>query len=458
MITKQRTTRWSALILAGLAVTAAGCDSLTNVEERDTLPPEAIANAAGANALYLAAVQTFVWAIDGGGDGGTEGQTLISGMLTDEFLHSGTFGTRVDYDMRAADLDNGTLAGVFRNLHDARIEAQRALTAITGLADFDPATDARIPQLNNQIGAIFLVAAQNYCNGIPFSNYDGPDLVPGEQLTNVQMIDSATVYFDRALAGPAGAGNANANLARLLKARGMVMKGRNNLAAAATLVANIPTTATADFYHADTPITLRNGVFVFNVQNERWSVAHRDGGNGLPFRGAGNGTDPTQADPRIPWKRDGNDVGFDNTTPQYDLQIYTTNTTTSFLARLGREARLIEAEADLEAGNTQGWLDKLNALRTTVSGLAPLTDPGDDAGRVTLHFTERAFWLFATGTRLMDLRRMVRQYGRDPETIFPSGAFFKGGTYGPDVNFAVPNREDQNPLYASGIACLDRNA
>ncbi|MEZ4589412.1 MAG: hypothetical protein R2909_23800 [Gemmatimonadales bacterium] len=58
----------------------------------------------------------------------------------------------------------------------------------------------------------------------------------------------------------------------------------------------------------------------------------------------------------------------------------------------------------------------------------------------------------------MDLRRMVRQYGRNAETIFPSGSFFKGGTYGPDVNFAVPTVENQNPLYASGIACLDRNA
>ncbi|MEZ4588774.1 MAG: hypothetical protein R2909_20555 [Gemmatimonadales bacterium] len=135
--------------------------------------PEAIANAAGANALYLAAVQTFIWALNGDGSGGTEGQILISGMLADEFRHSGTFSTRVDYDMRASDLNNGTLAGAFRNLHDGRVEAHRAINAITALPDFNAATDDRISELNNAIGIIFLTSAQNYCNGIPFSNYDG---------------------------------------------------------------------------------------------------------------------------------------------------------------------------------------------------------------------------------------------------------------------------------------------
>jgi hypothetical protein len=42
--------------------------------------------------------------------------------------------------------------------------------------------------------------------------------------------------------------------------------------------------------------------------------------------------------------------------------------------------------------------------------------------------------------------------------VFPTGLFFKGGTYGPDVNLPVPTIENQNPLYSGGISCLDRNA
>jgi hypothetical protein len=74
-------------------------------------------------------------------------------------------------------------------------------------------------------------------------------------------------------------------------------------------------------------------------------------------------------------------------------------------------------------------------------------------------FSERAFWLFATGHRLGDMRRLIRQYGRDPETVFPTGDWFKGGlTYGTDVNLPLPRREQNNPNVPNGgDGCLDRN-
>src|SRR5581483_874628 len=102
----------------------------------------------------------------------------------------------------------------------------------------------------------------------------------------------------------------------------------------------------------------------------------------------------------------------------------------------GVEARLIEAEAALAAGDAS-WLTILNRLRTdgtfttaphpgdpTVTdttwgpgvgavlfpnglpGLRPLTDPGTPAARVDLLFAERAAWLFLTGHRLGDMRRL----------------------------------------------------
>ncbi len=77
------------------------------------------------------------------------------------------------------------------------------------------------------------------------------------------------------------------------------------------------------------------------------------------------------------------------------------------------------------------------------------------AQRVDFHFAERAFWLWGTGHRLGDLRRLVRQYGRDSESVFPTGAYFKGGNYGTDVNFPIPLEEDNNP---NSSGCLDRSA
>jgi starch-binding outer membrane protein, SusD/RagB family len=85
-----------------------------------------------------------------------------------------------------------------------------------------------------------------------------------------------------------------------------------------------------------------------------------------------------------------------------------------------------------------------------------LTDPGTADAQVDLLFRERAFWLFLTGHRLGDLRRLIRQYGRTADTVFPSGTYFKGGQpYGAAVNLPLPATETNNPKVTG---CLDREA
>jgi len=57
--------------------------------------------------------------------------------------------------------------------------------------------------------------------------------------------------------------------------------------------------------------------------------------------------------------------------------------------------------------------------------------------------------------RLGNLRRLIRQYGRLQENVFPDGPFHKGGVHGTDVNFSIPDAEFTNPNYKG---CLDRKA
>lgn len=457
----RRGRRWSRAMAAGvMALALAGCSDLVDFDVRDEVPPDALNNAAGAQALFVGALRSFGRAFAGDG-GGTEGQALISGMMADEWLHSGTFNTRVDYDKRAVQLDNGTLDFVYRLLQVPRLDAIRAIDAMI-VAGANPASDDRIGAMYNRIAGVFMYGAMNYCNGIAFSSLDpAGNPIFGAQITNVQAMDSADVYFDKALASAAGTGSVNHNTARLLKARVLMLRGTGQFAAAAALAGQVLTTFRASNEHSTINGGTENGIFVFNNNSERWTLAHLDGINGLPFRGAGAGTNPALADPRVPWKRDGTDVGFDNTTPQYDLQIYKARDATSFWAK-GEEARLIEAEAALQAGNVATWLAKLNELRAATAGLAPLVDPGTTTGRVNLLFSERAFWLFANGTRLSDLRRMIRQYGRVQDQIFPTGTYPRPnqpGVYGPDVNFPVPNLENANPdIGQTQVLCLDRNA
>ena len=41
---------------------------------------------------------------------------------------------------------------------------------------------------------------------------------------------------------------------------------------------------------------------------------------------------------------------------------------------------------------------------------------------MTLFFREKAFWTFGRGQRLGDERRLVRQYGRTQDQVFPVGS------------------------------------
>jgi hypothetical protein len=75
--------------------------------------------------------------------------------------------------------------------------------------------------------------------------------------------------------------------------------------------------------------------------------------------------------------------------------------------------------------------------------------------RTNLLFRERAFWLWGTAHRLGDLRRLIRQYSRAQNTVFPTGEYHKGGEYGTDVNFPVSSDERNNPKFTG---CIDRDA
>lgn len=98
------------------------------------------------------------------------------------------------------------------------------------------------------------------------------------------------------------------------------------------------------------------------------------------------------------------------------------------------------------------WALGTGQVPAQVSGFAPLTDPGTDAERVSLLFRERAFWLYGTGSRLGDMRRLITRYGTDGftvNTVYPTGSYqplyhnnpaiqLPTPTYGTDVDLALP--------------------
>jgi len=110
----------------------------------------------------------------------------------------------------------------------------------------------------------------------------------------------------------------------------------------------------------------------------------------------------------------------------------------------------------LNKGASASYLTTLNSLRSSNGITTPLTDPGTATARVRQFFQERAFWLWLTGHRLSDLRRLVRQYGFTAAQVFPTGQTIFGAPYGTDVNLPLPFQERNNPAATSG-QCIDRN-
>jgi hypothetical protein len=261
-------------------------------------------------------------------------------------------------------------------------------------------------------------------------------------LTRNQLLTIAIQRFDSAETFATAQGDsATLNMAKV--GLGRALLDSNDDAAAATAVAGVPEAfVTAIGASTNSPVE-NNGIWTYTFNELGFSVSDSEGTNGLPFVSAN--------DPRVVSINTGQ-LGTAGLGPFIQQQLYPTQSASIPLAT-GVEAQLIIAEHQQRTGGA--WLATLNALRTTVPGLAPLVDQGSAAGNQNLLFHERAFWMYLTGHRLGDLRRLVRQYTRDVSTVYPIGNAVTGIPYGPDVNFDISEDEANNPNFHG---CLNRKA
>jgi hypothetical protein len=145
--------------------------------------------------------------------------------------------------------------------------------------------------------------------------------------------------------------------------------------------------------------------------------------------------------------------GLDLSTPQFYQRKYV-NESAAIPVASGQEARLIEAEGELAAAQYGPMNTILNTLRAAAA-LAALPVPATQAEAEDQLFSERAYWLFATGHRHGDMRRLVRQYGRAESAVFPVGTYFKGGAYGTNVSLPIPFQAENNPRFDRSLCNPD---
>jgi hypothetical protein len=423
----------STVLGVGMIVAASACDigDLLDVDDPDVATPGSLTGEDALPVLLAGAFGDFQLAYSGDNAGVTEGLVNLGGLLADEFAIAESFPTRVPIDRRDIDNVNTTLNTAYSYVHRARAAAELSARRHQ---EFAPNTPGHA--LSLAIAAYsYILLGENFCSGVPVSTLtDAGGTEFGPPLTTEQLFTEAIERFDAAIAA-SDADSPEQYLAMVGKARALLNLDRP--ADAAAIAAAVPGDFVFEIQHSDNTARQENGVFAYvNIQG-RWTVANNEGGTGLPFRAAG--------DPRVTFELDPDDgVGFDGVTPMFHQLKYPDRDVDVVLAS-GTEARLIEAEAQLEAGNATAWLGTLNALRTA-AGLGQLTDPGTAAARVDLMFRERAFWLWLTAHRLGDLRRLVRQYNRSANSVFPTGAYSQGGNYGNDVSLPIPFEELNNPL------------
>ncbi len=462
-------------VVAGLAA----CDTVkTNLLEAidpTIIDPSSVQSAAGATAVRNGALARLRTATADG-----ESSWMFGGLLADEWATSSTFVQNQETDQRSIQLNNGTVNTELRALYRVRTDANQAIKL---LLKYKPAPAADIAEMYFARGFAEFQLASDYCNGIPLSDGTESQAVFGKPLPVKDVFAVAIASFDTAMSIASGADAASIsinNAARIGKARALLGIGLSNAPAAAALVKAIPTT-----YRYDVTASLTGG---FNTlwdqaaSQNRYAVADSLQGNSrsilvknaIPFFSA--------HDPRVPAHYKIASNGKDTVKSQdgntFVVQVDSLWGQTSAVAVVaGLDARLIEAEAALQASNPAGMMTILNALRATpyqmtapsptATGTHPgwttpvmpaLPDPGDQAGRVALLFREKAFWQFGRGHRLGDLRRLIRDYNRAPDgsDTFPVGVHFQGGTYGTDVNLPVTTDEQiGNPNFT---VCLDRKA
>ena len=461
------------LAIGALSLPLAACDLDEILAVRDpaqVTPPE-LDNAQSVPFLVSGAIRQFYGGYSGFGD---DAFLIASATITDEMYNGDSFLTRIAGDLRQMQpplLGNFTDAAYGR-LHTARVLANRAAVNADRFLEGAEA-DETVALMKAIEGYSYVTLAEGWCGSLPFSEVpaEGPldpnTLAPGTPISTMAALDEAIARFDAAIAR-AGADTEGGALARVGKARALLDKGGTaNYAAAAAAVAGLDGYSFS-IEHSSNEGTQNNPVYSL-VGNGRYGVSEDEGGlqrhdlcapasldppslissptcadsagwgtdegEGMPFRSA--------MDPRVPWAYAGGAFSgsirlfwpLEHTS--YDDDVYLVDPA---------EVQLIRAEAQLAAGNA-AWLTTLNNLRAT-AGLGALTDPGTNADRVRMIFQERAFWLYLTGHRQGDLRRMVRNYGFTQAQVWPTGTnLIRATPYGQDVAFPLPFNEENNPNY-----------
>jgi hypothetical protein len=405
----------TACVLALVSVLAfTGCDDLLDVEPLDLIPAEGLATPETAELLVNGAVGDFECAFGA--------YVALSGVMAHELLDATQTANRWPYDRRnltPQDALYGTFGctslGIYTPLSTARYSADFILGKLQEWSD---------QEVSNRQELIAKAAAYSgYSHLLLGEGFCSMAIDESPELSSQEVMQRAVARFGVALQAAQAAGDPDlANFARMGRARAYLGLGQeaDALQDAQQVPANFEWVATAsgDFSRRANRIYAQNG-------------DGPTGGTGLSvgdeYRDLTSHGDP---DPRVEvsdyirTEADGTDLYY-----QYKYN----SLSDPIPIATGDEARLIVAE--IQGGQTA--VDIINSLHAAV-GLDPF--PGGSAAEIEAQVIEerrRELWL--EGHRFFDIRRLSLPLVPEPGT-----AYRKGGLYGTDRCFPLPDVEIRN--------------
>lgn len=384
-----------ALLLLGLAVPTAGCDSLLEVQpDPHTVPAEELDDPTALQARLIGAEANFFLAYDMA--------IVYGGLFTDELVDA----TGLDaIDERRVTADNGLIGAADENpegIDGLWTPMQRAAFTSNALQETilsgsfedqvpDPENSPELARMSLFAGYSKLILGELFCSTA--FNGEGPEYTSQETYALAEQ--EFTTAIDAANADPdvryaAYVGRARARL-QLGDIEGAVQDA-TQVPPDFEYIANV--------YSSNSQLE-ENDIWTMLSGSQRFSI-------GPDFRVMTiDGTD--LPDPRVQVYRDPDDpFAIDGSTPLYQSRKYDNPTAPVRLAS-GHEAQYIIAEIAAAEGDVQRAVQIINEVRARQGITVEFSSSPGEILRDILD--ERSRTLFLEGQRMGDLRRYLERYG-----------------------------------------------
>ena len=420
---------WRAAVLL-LAASAAACgllDKGLTVTAPDRIVTSDLEQPENAGLLLEGAVGNFECAL--------KDYIVAGGLMSGELMDATETAARWDFDKRNVQPQTTTYSeggcgglGIYTPISTARFTADNILGLLQGW------TDEQVPNRTDLIAKAATYAA--YSRVLLGEAFCSAAIDTSAELTSNEIFAQAEDKFGTAIQAAQDAGDADIlNMALVGRARARLDQGKLDDAAAdaAQVPAGFVVEATSDLsqgYRQNLVVAQNNNGHSVSIPPAyRNDSLDAGGGSSVP-------------DTRVPVEPVLDDSGnvkpaADKATPLY-VQTKYADASSPIPVASYIEAQLIVAE---DKGGTDA-VNIINALRASAS-LPAYQGPTDAASITALIAQERARWLFLEGQHLYDLRRLNLTPLPAPGTPY-SIVFTKGGTYGSQVCFPLPDIERLN--------------